>query len=118
MKQKQASEETLQLESLIKQRMPENTILDILVKSQHYCDWASEFGEITGNEQKLNDPVAKYILTVFAYGTGLGVTQMEKHMRNPVSAKILSRINKKHISLKSLDKANAKIINTINTFLY
>ena len=113
---KQKSEKVLRLESIIKQRMPTNTLLDILVNSQHYADWASEFGTITGNEEKLKDPVAKYILTVFAYGTGLGATQMEKHMRNPVSAKILSRINKKHISLKALDKANAKLINIINKF--
>jgi len=113
---KPKSENAEKLELLIKERMPERGLLDILFNSDYYASWTSECGSIDGSEPKLDNPKEKYILTPFAIGTGLGFTQTAKHMRTKISPRILSRVNKKHFSIKSLNKSMVKIINCLNDF--
>lgn len=104
------------LENLIRSRMPERTLLDILSNGQHYVGWADEFGPISGTDSKLDNPVEKYILTTFGYGTGLGPKQTARHVRTAIEPRTLSRINRKHVSIKKLNQAMTKIINCTNNF--
>ncbi|MDA7742535.1 Tn3 family transposase [Francisellaceae bacterium] len=113
---KPKNENADKLESLIKSRMPERTLLDILSNVEHYVNWTSECGSAEGQETKLDSPIEKYILTTFAIGTGLGLNQTSRHIRNKVSPRILSRVNAKHFSIKSLNKSITKIINCSNQF--
>ena len=99
---KPKTESAAQLENLIRERMPDRKLLDVLSFGHHHTGWAEEFGPIEGTEDKLIDAIAKYIITTFCYGTALGPAQTAKHVRFEVEARTLSRINKKHISLKSL----------------
>ena len=113
---KPKTESAAKLENLIRGRMPDRKLLDILSVGHHHAGWAAEFGPIDGTEDKLVDAIAKYIITAFCYGTALGPTQTVKHVRFEVEARTLSRINKKHISLKSLTKAITCIVNCLNQF--
>ncbi len=113
---KPKSESAEKLELLIKERMPERGLLDILSNADHYANWTSECGPLDGSEPKLDNPKEKHILTPFAIGTGLGFTQTAKHMRTKVSPRTLSRVNKKHFSIKSLNKSMVKVINCLNNF--
>ncbi|MCF6768550.1 Tn3 family transposase [Thiotrichales bacterium 19S11-10] len=113
---KPASESAQKLESIIKSRMPERSLLDVLSNSEYYVNWTAECGSLDGSEPKLDNPVEKYILTTFAKGTGLGLNQTSRHIRNEVSPRILSRVNQKHFSIKSLNKSLTKIIDCINQF--
>ncbi|MCA0402500.1 MAG: Tn3 family transposase [Proteobacteria bacterium] len=113
---KPKSESAEKLENLIRSRMPERTLLDILSNAQHYIGWADEFGLISGTDSKLDNPIEKYILTTFGYGTGLGPKQTAKHVRTDIEPRTLSRLNKKHISIKKLNQAMTKIINCANDF--
>ena len=113
---KPSSESAQKLESIIKSRMPERSLLDVLSNSEFYVNWTAECGPLDGSEPKLDNPVEKYILTTFAKGTGLGLSQTSRHIRNEVSARTLSRVNKKHFSIKSMNKSLTKIIDCINQF--
>ncbi len=63
----------------IKKCMPERNLMDILCNSHHYTEWAQQFGPITGFDAKIDNPIERYILTNFAYGTRMGPTQTSKH---------------------------------------
>jgi hypothetical protein len=58
---KPKSESAEKLEHLIRSRMPERTLLDILSNAQHYIGWADEFGPISGTASKLDNPIEKYL---------------------------------------------------------
>ena len=110
------SEHSKKIENLIRSRLPERSLLDILTNAHHHTGWAYEFGPISGTEGKLENAIEKYILTNFCYGTSLGPTQTAKHVRFEIEPRTLSRINKKHFTLNSLTKAIVKIIDCLNEF--
>ena len=103
-------------ERLIREKIKEKSVLDILCNAHHHTGWAHEFGPISGNEPKLDQAIEKYILTTFCYGTGMGPTQTAKHVRSDISPRILSRVNKKHSTIKALNKAIIRVINCANEF--
>ncbi len=113
---KPKSDHAEKIESLIRQRLPERSLLDILTNGHHHTGLAYEFGPITGTEAKLENAIEKYILTNFCYGTGLGPTQTAKHVRFEIEPRTLSRINKKHFTLNSLTKAITRVVNCLNEF--
>jgi len=113
---KQRTQQAVWLAREIKNRMPERSLLDILCNSHHYTAWANEFGPITGFDTKISDPIERYILTNFSYGTCMGPTQAAKHIKADISAHMLSWINRRHITPPLLDKAMTKLINFSNTF--
>lgn len=113
---RQRSQLAIWLAQEIRNRMPERNLLDILCNSHHYTGWAHEFGPITGFDSKLSDPIERYILTSFTYGTCMGPTQAAKHIKADVTAHMLSWVNRRHVTPLLLDKALTKLINFYSTF--
>jgi TnpA family transposase len=110
------SEHAEKIENLIRERMPERTLFDIIINAHKNVAWADDFGLKSGTEDKLKDPIAKYIITVFCYATSLGPTQTSKHVRYKINAKTIYRLNKKHVSVKILENATNRVINCLNQF--
>ncbi|MBY0544101.1 MAG: Tn3 family transposase [Gammaproteobacteria bacterium] len=104
------------LEKMLKSRMKNRNLIDVLCSSHFYCGWADIFGPISGEDHKISDPIERYLLTSFAYATGLGPTQTALHVRGNVSAHMLSWVNRRHVTPEMLDKAREKLINLINQF--
>ncbi|QIV96013.1 TnpA family transposase [Allofrancisella inopinata] len=104
------------LESILKSRMPEHNLLDLLSNAEYYVEWTQECTSPQGYDVKLDSPIEKFILTTLSQGTGLGVTQTAKHIRGNISPRILSRVNQKHFSVKSLNKSIVRLVNFINEF--
>jgi Tn3 transposase DDE domain len=71
----------LVLEELIKQRMPERTLLEILARTAYWLEWWRRFGPASGSDPKLQDPLLRYVLTTFTYGCNLGPAQAARHIR-------------------------------------
>lgn len=92
------------------------SLLQILSNTEHWCNWSAHFGPISGNEDKLERALEKYLYTVFAYGSNLGPTQTALHLDGTISADQLSFINRTHINATKLEAANACVINTYNRF--
>jgi TnpA family transposase len=104
------------LEKMLKSRIKKRNLIDVLCSSHFYCGWGDIFGPISGEDPKIRDPIERYLLTSFAYATGLGPTQTALHVRGEVSAHMLSWVNKRHVTPEMLDKAREKLINLINQF--
>lgn len=104
------------IESMIKARMPKRNLIDVLVNVNHYTGWANVFGPHSGSDPKIPNAVERYILTTFAYGTGMGPTQAAQHMQHDVSAHMLSWANQRHVTSAMQNKAIVKIINRYKLF--
>ena len=65
-------EELETLEALLKERMPERHLLDILKNVHDWVGYTRHFGPPSGADHKLTDPISRYLLTVFGYACELG----------------------------------------------
>jgi TnpA family transposase len=110
------SPRTLELEKLIRQRMPERSILEILRNTDQWTSWTRHFGPLSGSDPKLTDPIQRYILTVFTWGCNLGPEQAARHMKGLVSARALSYTNQRHCDIKHLESAGVDLQNRIQEF--
>lgn len=106
-----SSDEVSPLQKTIQARMPKRKILDVLVNMNHYFGWATVFGPMSGSEPKMANAIEHYILTTFAYGTGMGPKQASDHMKHDISAHMLSWANRRHITPAMQNKAMAKLVN-------
>ncbi|HQS85027.1 MAG TPA: DUF4158 domain-containing protein [Alphaproteobacteria bacterium] len=94
---------TLELVEHIQDNMPERNLLDILCITHHSTNWGFSFGPISGSEPRLENPIDRYILNTFCYGTGMGPTQTSKHVRTYITPHMLSWINQRHVNIQFLD---------------
>ena len=109
-------EELETLEALLKERMPERHLLDILKNVQDWVGYTRHFGPASGADRKLDDPIARYLLTVFGYACELGASQTARHAHNLVSRQILRRINAQHITSAKLEAALRDVIGEYTRF--
>ena len=109
-------EELETLEALLKERMPERHLLDILKNVQDWVGYTRHFGPPSGADHKLTDPISRYLLTVFGYACELGASQTARHTQNLVSRHSLRRINAQHITAAKLEAALRDVINEYTRF--
>lgn len=107
---KERRDSAIALEEQIKQRMPERSLLGILARTAHWLGWWRRFGPASGNDPKLSDPIGRYILTAFTYGTNLGPYQAARHI-NGVSAHELGSTAHRHVTIEKLNQATADVVN-------
>jgi hypothetical protein len=98
------------LEALVKARLPERHLLDVLKNVQYWVGYTRHFGPPSGADPKLTDPVLRYIFTVFGYACELGASQTARHTTNPISRQILRRLNAQHITTAKLEAALRDVI--------
>jgi hypothetical protein len=67
-----------ELEALLTARMTPLGVLDALTQTAHWLGWTRFFGPISGHDAKLDDPLARYLATVFCYGCQIGPAQLAR----------------------------------------
>ncbi|MBQ1095040.1 Tn3 family transposase [Streptomyces sp. b94] len=98
------------LEREILKRLPEWSLLDVLARTAYWLSWWRHFGPASGSDPKIRDKLARYVLTVFCYGTNAGPAQVARHMRQKVSVHELSLAGNQHITTEKLNMASADVI--------
>lgn len=91
------------------------SMLDALADTMRWLQWGRNFGPLSGHESKLQDEERRQILTVFAYGTGLGPTQAAKSVSG-ISDRQVAFLNQRHITAEKIDATICDIINAYNRF--
>ncbi|MDP1566304.1 MAG: Tn3 family transposase [Polaromonas sp.] len=91
------------LQTTLSARIEPRNLLDVLLNINHWTDFTRHFGPRSGDDTRIRDGRARYLLTTFAMGTGLGVNQAARHLANKVSAHQLSYANRHHMGLEQLD---------------
>jgi len=104
-----------QLQALLRERMPERNIVEILNDTDHWLRWTRHFGPLSGFESKLRQPRERYLTTVFCYGCNLGPTQLARSIPG-LDRKQLAWVNQRHITEAKLDDAIVALVNAYNQF--
>ncbi|MCK9397673.1 MAG: transposase, partial [Methylobacter sp.] len=91
------------------------SLLDVLADTMKWIGWGKHFGPLSGHQGKLQEEERRKILTVFAYGTGLGPTQIAKNIAD-VSARQVSFVNQRQVTTEKLEAAICMTINAYNQF--
>ena len=105
-----------ELQRLIRDRLPEQHLLDILKHVHYWAGYTRHFGPISGSDPKLSDAQRRYLLAVFGYGCNLGVNQTVRHARAYINRHTLRRINVQHINSAKLEAARNDIISEYTRF--
>jgi hypothetical protein len=98
------------LEEHVKQRMPERTVLEMLARTAFWTGWHHQFGPASGADPKLRNPLVRYAVTTFTYGSRMGAAQAARHMRG-ISPHELGATFIRHFTNEKLDRASAEVIN-------
>jgi TnpA family transposase len=98
------------LEERLKQRMPERTVLEMLARTAFWTGWHHQFGPASGSDPKLRDPLVRYAVTTFTYGSRMGAAQAARHMRG-ISPHELGATFIRHVTSEKLDRASAQVVN-------
>jgi TnpA family transposase len=93
----------------------ELTLLDVLADTLQWIGWGKHFGPLSGHQGKLQEEDKRKIMTVFAYGTGLGPTQIAKNIAD-ISARQVAFVNQRQITTEKLEAAIGMAINAYNQF--
>ena len=103
-------------ETVIRARMPERHLLDVLKHVQHWSSFTRHFGPLSGSDPKLDDATKRYLFTVFGFGCNLGVNQTARHAPESINRHSLRRINAQHVTVDKLEAASADIIHEYARF--
>jgi TnpA family transposase len=104
-----------QIGMLLADTLPPVNILDVLADTESWLNWTRFFGPLSGHEDKLDDPVARYVTTVFSYGCNLGPSQAARSVTG-ADRRQIGWINQRHITEEKLDEAITCMINGYNRF--
>lgn len=102
-----------QVEMLLADTLAPVNILDVLADTESWLNWTRFFGPLSGHEDKLDDPVARYVTAVFSYGCNLGPSQTVRSLTG-ADRRQIGWINQRHITEEALDDAITCVINSYN----
>ena len=102
------SAQRLHLEMM--RRMPQRSLLDILVNVEHLTNFTNHFGPASGSEPKIERSAERYLLTIFAIGSSLGPVQAARHLGGVVTAHMLSFANRKHVTVEKLEASRRELV--------
>ena len=109
-------ESAFALEKVLLERLPRRTILEALYNTDQWTQWTRHFGPPARIAPQIDSPARRYVLTVFAHGSGLGPTQASRHFKEAVAAHLLAFANRRHISTDDLRAACNDLINLYAEF--
>ncbi|MCT2543392.1 MULTISPECIES: hypothetical protein [Streptomyces] len=55
--------------------MPERSLMGIVARTAYWAEWGRRFGPPSGNEPKLTDPLARYVIVTFVKGANMARTR-------------------------------------------
>ena len=108
-------EDLEQLESLLAERLPPVDLLDVLTDTEFWLNWTRFFKPISGYEAKLEDPMARYLVTTFCYGCNVGPSQTARSLGS-LDRRQFAWVHRRHISEAGLQAAITAVIDAYNRF--
>lgn len=114
-KRKEPPPDLKKLNDEIDARLPSTSITDVLVDTVKWLNLQDLFGPLSGFQTKIDDPLNRFIATLFCYGCNLGPSQAAKSLKG-FSRKQVAWLNGKHITEDRLAKAIAVVIDAYNKF--
>lgn len=106
---REISASAIALQSALSRELPTRNLLDILANIEHWTRFTRHFGPISGHEPKIKQATERYLQTVFAMGCNLGPNQAARHFVGEVSPHMISRVNRRHVTVEKLEAATREL---------
>jgi TnpA family transposase len=103
------------VDNLITERLPETSIVDVLVDATRWADLTQHFKPLAGTEPRIRDIQHRVVTTLFCYGCNLGPTQTARSVRG-LSRRQMAWLNLKYVTDDTLERATVDTINLYNKF--
>ena len=107
-KAEQPLAEIEEISALLRERLEKINLLDVIINVEKWLNLNKHFGPLSGFESRISDPLLRFVLTVFCYGTNIGPTETVRSVRG-VSRKQIAWLNLKRTTEARLEKAIAKL---------
>lgn len=103
------------VDTLITERLPPTSIVDVLVDTTRWLDLHVHFRPIAGTDARVDELLRRVITTLFCYGCNLGPTQTARSVKG-FSRRQIAWLNLKYVTEDTLDRAIVEVINLYNKF--
>lgn len=107
---KQKSAEIKELELLLEERIEKVNLLDVIITVEQWLSLHLSFGPLSDFESKIEDPMIRFVLTLFCYGTNIGPTETGRSVQG-ITRKQIAWLNIKRTTPERLDEAIVKVNN-------
>lgn len=107
--------EAEKLDLMIRERLDQISILDVLIDVERWLDLHLSFKPIAGTESRLDDLRRRVVTTLFCYGCNLGASQTSRSVKG-INRRQLGWLNLKYVTEEALDKAIVKVTNAYAKF--
>ena len=114
-RKRKAVEGLAALKELIAERIRPTHIMNVLSDTETWLNWTRFFGPISGYDAKLDDPVARYLVTIFCYGCNLAPSQTARSL-DEFDRRQIWWTHNRHVQEETLQEAIVSIINSYNRF--
>jgi TnpA family transposase len=103
------------VDNLITERLPEISIVDVLVDATSWVGLSKHFKPLAGTDARVRDLHHRVVTTLFCYGCNLGPTQTARSVRG-FSRRQMAWLNLKYVTDDTLERATVDTINLYNKF--
>lgn len=103
------------VDNLITERLPETSIVDVLVDATSWVDLTRHFKPLAATDARVKDLHHRVVTTLFCYGCNLGPVQTARSVRG-FSRRQISWLNLKYVTDDTLERATVDTINMYNRF--
>lgn len=107
---KQNSPVLKELELLLEDRIDKVNLLDVIITVEQWLSLHLSFGPLSDFESKIEDPMVRFVLSLFCYGTNIGPTETARSV-NGITRKQIAWLNIKRTTPDRLDAAIVKVNN-------
>lgn len=103
------------LDKALQKKMPEISIIDLLVDATKWLPLKRFFGPMSGHQGQLSDFDKRLVISLFCYGCNLEPTQTARSIEG-FSRKQIAYLILRHTSKKDLVDATSQVINAYNQY--
>lgn len=114
-KSNESSAEVGEIAPLLAERLEKINLLEVIINVEKWLSLNELFGPLSGFESRIDDPLLRFVLSLFCYGTNIGPTETERSVRG-ISRKQVAWLNLKRTTPERLDKAIVKVNNAYKKF--
>ena len=114
-KSNESSAEVEAIAPLLAERLEKINLLEVIINVEKWLSLNELFGPLSGFESRIDDPLLRFVLSLFCYGTNIGPTETERSVRG-ISRKQVAWLNLKRTTPERLDKAIVKVNNAYKKF--
>ncbi|BDD02359.1 Tn3 family transposase [Persicobacter psychrovividus] len=115
-KRPKPDQQVIEFQRKVRARLQPVSLLDLLHQGNQWTDYTQYFQPVSGNEAKSSQNKLHQIYTLFAFGSNLGAYQTAKHTTQPISRRVMDKMNYQQIDADKLQQGIGQVIDHFQAF--